>query len=119
MAAKEVSAKTIRIHAMLVFIVCTLFGLISFVRKAYLMGLCTVGMGAVIPLVALVLMRDSSKIARGMFLTQTATVVIAALSAALMVRILLKDCISSLQDAEKARALSDEVDQMNAVVATR
>ena len=77
MAAKEVSAKTIRIHAMLVFIVCTLFGLISFVRKAYFMGLCTVGMGAVIPLVTLVLMRNSSKI---------------------------------------ARALSDEVDQMNAVV---
>ena len=82
MSAKEVSAKTIKIHAILVFVVCILFGLISFVRKAFFMGLCTVGMGAVIPLVALVLMRNSSKIARGIFLTQAATVVIAVLSAA-------------------------------------
>ena len=82
MSAKEVSAKTIKIHAILVFVVCILFGLISFVRKAFFMGLCTVGMGAVIPLVALVLMRNSSKIARGIFLTQATTVVIVVLSAA-------------------------------------
>lgn len=82
MSAKEVSAKTIKIHAILVFLVCLLFGLISLIRKAFFMGLCTIGMGTLIPLIALVLMRNRSKIARGIFLTQAATVVIAVLSAA-------------------------------------
>ena len=82
MATKEISDKTTKIHALLVLAVCVLFGIISVIRKAFFMGMCTVGVGALIALVALVLMKNSSKIARGMFLTQAATVVIAALSAA-------------------------------------
>ena len=82
MAVKEVTEKTIRIHALLVPCVCILFGLISLVRKAYLMGACTIGMGLLIPLVALVFMKNSSAIARGTFLTQAATIVIVVLSAA-------------------------------------
>ncbi len=82
MPTKEVSDKTIKIHALLVLAVCILFGIISFVRKAFFMGLCTMVIGALIALIALVLMKRSSKIARGIFLTQAATVVIAILSAA-------------------------------------
>ena len=82
MEVKEISDKLIKTHAILVFVVCTLFGLISLVRKAYFMGMCTIGMGLLIPLAALVFMKNISKIVRGIFLTQVATVVIAVLSAA-------------------------------------
>lgn len=82
MAVKEISDKMIRTHALLVFAVCALFGVISLLRKAVLMGLCTVGMGVLIPLIVLVFMRRRSKIAKGTFLTQSATIVIVVLSAA-------------------------------------
>ena len=82
MAVKEVTEKTIRIHALLVPGVCVLFGLISLVRKAYLMCACTIGMGILIPLIALIFMKNASKIARGTFLTQAVTIVIVVLSAA-------------------------------------
>ena len=82
MAVKEISEKMIRTHALIVPIVCILFGLISFVRKTYVMGFITIGMGILIPLIALVFMRYASKSARGTFLTQSVTIVIAVLSAA-------------------------------------
>ena len=82
MAVKEISDKVVKTHAILVFAVCALFGVISLVRGAFFMGLCTMGMGLLIPLTALIFMRNSSKIAKGTFLTQSATIVIVVLSAA-------------------------------------
>ena len=82
MAAKEVSDKMVKIHALLVLAVCILFGAISLVRGAFLMGGCTVGMGVIISFVALFAMRGCSRTARGTFLTQAAAVVIVILSAA-------------------------------------
>lgn len=82
MAAKEVSEKMIKTHSLFVLIVCILFGALSLIRKAFFMGFCTIGMGLVIPFISLILMRNSSKIARGTFLTQSVTIVIVALSAA-------------------------------------
>ncbi|MBR5230582.1 MAG: hypothetical protein IKW01_06940 [Firmicutes bacterium] len=81
-ALKEISDKMIKTHALLVFAVCALFGLISLLRSAVFMGFCTIGMGLLIPLVVLVFMKNSSKIAKGTFLTQSATIVIVILSAA-------------------------------------
>ena len=82
MAAKEVSEKMIKTHSLFVLIVCILFGVLSLLRRSFFMGFCTIGMGVVIPFVSLILMRNSSKIARGTFLTQSVTIVIVVLSAA-------------------------------------
>lgn len=82
MQAKEVSDKMIKTHALLVVAVCVLFGAISLMRKAFLMGICTIGIGILIPVIVLVLMRNCSKIAKGTFLTQSVAVVIVILSAA-------------------------------------
>lgn len=82
MVTKEVSDKMIKTHALTVFAVCLLFGTVSMVRKAFLMGACTIGMGVLIPLIVLILMKNSSKIVKGTFLTQSATIVIVVLSAA-------------------------------------
>ncbi len=82
MAVKEVSEKMIKIHSLFVVAVCVLFGVISLLRKAFFMGLCTIGAGMVICFVSMVLLRNGSKIARGTFLTLSATVVIVVLSAA-------------------------------------
>ena len=82
MTAKEVSDKMIKIHALFVLAVCILFGAISLLRGAFFMGLCTMGMGVLISFIALVLMKRSSKSARGIFLTQAAAIVIVVLSAA-------------------------------------
>lgn len=82
MAVKEVSNKMIKTHALLVFAVCALFGAVSLVRGTILLGLCTVLMGLLIPVITLLFMRNCSKIAKGTFLTQSATIVIVVLSAA-------------------------------------
>lgn len=82
MKAKTVSAKTVRIHSIFVMAVCVLFGVISLIRSNFLTGVLTIGGGILIFLVAMVFMRNSSGIARGTFLTQSATVVIVILSSA-------------------------------------
>jgi len=82
MVEKEISNKMIQTHAILVFVVCALFGVISLIRKVFFMGLCTVGVGVLIPLISLVFMKNCSKIAKGTFLTQAAAFVIILLSAA-------------------------------------
>ncbi len=81
MSVKEISDKIIQTHALLVFGVCALFGIISVVRKAFLMGACTIGTGILIPVIALLAMKNASKIAKGTFLTQATAIVIVALSA--------------------------------------
>ncbi|MBQ4100842.1 MAG: hypothetical protein IJC83_04780, partial [Oscillospiraceae bacterium] len=82
MVAKEISEKMVRTHALLVLPVCTLFGIVSLVRKEFLMGALTIGAGILIQLIVLVFMKGASKIARGTFITLATVVVIAGLSAA-------------------------------------
>lgn len=81
MTVTEISSKTIRTHALFVFAVCVLFGTISLLRNAVIIGACTIGAGVLIPLISLVFMKRCSLLAKGTFLTQAATVVILALSA--------------------------------------
>jgi len=80
MSAKQVSYKTIKTHALIIFAVCILFGIISLIRKTYLMAFCTILMGIIIPIIALVLMKNSTKMAQGTFLTLSVAFVIVVLS---------------------------------------
>ena len=80
MSVKEVSDNTIKMHAFLVFMVCVLFGIISLIRKTYLMAFCTIGMGIIVPVIALILMKNSTKLAKGTFLTLSVTIVIVVLA---------------------------------------
>lgn len=81
-AGKNVSVSVVKTHSIAVLIVCVLFGFISFVRGEYSGGIFTVLAGIIIPIISMVFMKNSQVTTRGIFLTQSVTVVIAVLSAA-------------------------------------
>ena len=81
-AEHKVSEKIVKTHSIMVFVVCLIFGALNMAHSLVGLALCTMAMGVVIPLVSLVLMKDTSKIARGTFLTQATAIVIIVLSAA-------------------------------------
>ena len=81
MIRREISDQTIKTHSIFIFAVCVLFGTMQLFRQHWGVGGATIGMGVVIPLVSLVLMRGMDNVLRGTFLTQATVIVIVVLSA--------------------------------------
>lgn len=80
MTVKEVSDKTIKMHALIILAVCILFGFISLIRKSFVMAFCTIAVGIIVPVVVLILMKNVSKHTKGTFLTLSVAFIIAGLS---------------------------------------
>ena len=76
----RVTEKMVKTHAVLIFIICVLFGIISLVRQVWVIGILTVIIGFLIPFISLTLMKNGDLVVRGTFLTQATIFVIAALS---------------------------------------
>lgn len=76
----RVTEKMVKTHAVLIFIICVLFGIISLVRQVWVIGILTVIIGFLIPFISLTLMKNGDLVVRGTFLTQATVFVIAALS---------------------------------------
>lgn len=76
----RITEKMVKTHALLIFIVCILFGGISLVRQVWSIGILTVIMGLLVPFISLTLMKNGDLTVRGTFLTQATIFVIAALS---------------------------------------
>ena len=77
---REITNQTIRTHAIFILAVCILFGSMQLFRRNFGVGGTTIAMGVIIPLVALVFMRNAGNVARGTFLTQATVIVIVVLS---------------------------------------
>lgn len=76
-----VSEKVVKIHALIVFVVCMLFGIMNFAQKYILTAVLTMAMGIIVPVVVLFGMKKLSETARGIFLTQATCVIIIVLAA--------------------------------------
>lgn len=79
--SKKISEKTIRVHSIAILVVCIIFGIVNFVNGTIFTGILTVVCGIVVPIVAMLIMKNASKMTRGIFLTQATTVIIIVLSA--------------------------------------
>ena len=89
MSSKTVSPKkstgratetTVKVHSLLIPVVCLLLGIISIVKTRYAIGIPCILLGIIVPLVSLVFMKKKSIAARGTFLTQATMVVIVILA---------------------------------------
>ena len=79
-AEQRVNEKIVKQHTMLILPVCIIFGIINLIGEKTLVGFLTVGAGLVITIGTLFVMRNMSVSARGTFITQGTTVVIALMS---------------------------------------
>ncbi|MGN0587493.1 MAG: methyl-accepting chemotaxis protein [Oscillospiraceae bacterium] len=79
--SKQISEKTIRIHSIAIFAVCIIFGIVNFINGTILTGILTVACGIIVPVTALLIMKNAAKMSRGIFLTQATSIIIIALSA--------------------------------------
>ena len=80
-AEQRVSERIVKQHTMLILPVCLIFGIINLVGGKIAVGALTVGAGLIITIGVLFVMRNASIVARGTFVTQATTVVIALMSA--------------------------------------
>lgn len=62
MVVKSASEKMLRAHIWIVCSVCALFGSISLVRQIFFPGLCTLLAGGIIPFIALVVLKNQSRL---------------------------------------------------------
>lgn len=81
MVAKEIPDKIVKIHTIAMSVVCLLFGILSLIKGNYPIAGITLGVGVVILLVSLVFMKGIPNITRGVFLTQSAIIIVLVLSA--------------------------------------
>ena len=81
LAEQRVTEKIIKQHTLLILPVCIIFGLINLIGGKTLVGFLTVGAGIIVTIVALFVMKNTSIVARGTFVTQSTVVIIALLSA--------------------------------------
>lgn len=71
---------TVKIHSLLIPVVCTLLGIISLTKGKYIIGIPCIILGILVPALSLVVMRKMSIAARGTFLTQATMLVIVILA---------------------------------------
>ena len=71
---------TVKVHALVIPVVCILLGIISLTKGKLFIGIPCIVLGLIIPLIALVFMKKKSIAARGTFLTQATMVVILILA---------------------------------------
>ena len=71
---------TVKIHSLLIPVVCILLGIISLAKGRLMIGIPCIMLGIIVPTVSLVFMRKTSIAARGTFLTQATMLVIVILA---------------------------------------
>lgn len=76
----NVNNKIVKIHMLVIFIVCVMFCIINLVTGTVLTGILTAIMGVIVPFIVLVPLKKAKNITKGIFLTQATAVVIAVLS---------------------------------------
>lgn len=78
--SKKISERNIKIQAFAILIVCIAFGIVNIVSDYILAGIITAALGVIISSIALIFMKNASKMTRGIFLTQATILVIIIIS---------------------------------------
>ena len=80
-AQARLTEGTVKKHALLIVIVCMIFGVLNFVRSSFLVGGCVIAFGVIIALLIHVVMKNQPIGMKGILLTQSTAIIIVALAA--------------------------------------